>query len=84
MKDSPRSVESFLIEMVNQKYAKRVFQKMNTEWEALTIEHGSEPGIKEYEWMLGKALAIHRELNVEGDGDAKEAADQVSDRRGDS
>jgi hypothetical protein len=63
------AVEEYLIDLINQKYAKRVFQKMNTEWERLTIEHGSEPGVKEYDWMVKKAMEIHRDLNVSGPGE---------------
>jgi hypothetical protein len=58
------SVEDYLIDLINQKYARRVFQKMNTEWEKLTMEHGSEPGLKEYDWMKKRALEIHNQLNV--------------------
>lgn len=58
------SIEDYLIDLLNQKYAKRVMQKMNTEWEKLTIERGSEPGASEYEWMVKRALEIHRELNI--------------------
>lgn len=58
------TVEDYLIDLVNQKYAKRVFQKMNTEWEKLTIAHGSEPDVTEYDWMVKRALEIHRSLNV--------------------
>lgn len=73
------SVEDYLIDMVNAKYARRVMQKMNTEYERLTIERGSEPGVKEYEWMLKKAMDIHKQLNLSpdlaGDSDAEKAKD---------
>ncbi len=75
-----KGIEEYLIDMVDQKYAKRVFQKMNTEYERLTLEHGSNPSLKEYEWMVKKALEIHRNMNVTPeleDGDAEKAADQV-------
>lgn len=58
------SIEDYLLDMINQKYAKRVMQKMNTEWEKLTIEKGSEPNVTEYDWMVKRAMEIHRSLNV--------------------
>jgi hypothetical protein len=61
-----KSVEDYLIEKLNAKYAQRVFQKINTEYEKLTMEMGSEPNIKEYDWMVNRALEIHREMNKEG------------------
>ena len=61
-----KSVEDYLIEKLNAKYAQRVFQKINTEWERLTMEAGSEPNIKEYDWMVKRAIEIHRKMNKEG------------------
>lgn len=57
----PQSVEDFLIEKLNAKYAQRIFQKLNTEWERLIIEGKTEPGYKEYEWMVKRALELHRD-----------------------
>lgn len=63
------NIEDYLVDMINQKYAKRVMQKMNTEWEKLTLERGSDPGGKEYEWMVKRALDIHRGMNVTPEGE---------------
>ena len=73
------SVEDYLVDYINQKYAKRVMQKMNTEYERLTLEHGSEPGKKEYEWMIDKALAIHRQLNLSADLKGDKNAEKAKD-----
>jgi len=72
------SIEDYIVDSLNQKYAKRVIQKMNTEYEKLTMEHGSEPNVKEYEWMVKRAMEIHRDMNVTPEleeKNAKEAAD---------
>ena len=61
-----KSVEDYLIEKLNAEYAQRVFQKINTEYEKLTMEMGSDPNIKEYDWMVNRALEIHRKMNKEG------------------
>jgi hypothetical protein len=57
------SIEEYLVDRINKKYAERVFRKVNTEWERLLME-GSEPGKTEYEWMLKRAMEIHRQLNT--------------------
>lgn len=71
-----KSIEEYLIDLINQKYAKRVFQQMNTDFERLTLERGSDPSAKEYEWMVNRALEIHRQLNV-GETDEENAANQA-------
>lgn len=73
------SIEEYLIDYINQKYAKRVMQQLNTEFERRTLQYGSDPSAKEYEWMVDRALEIHRNLNkspVE-DADEKETANPV-------
>ena len=57
------SVEDYLIDRINQKYAGRIFQKLNTEWEKLGMQ-GNEPGVTEYEHMVKRALEIHRQLTT--------------------
>ena len=75
------NIEKYLVDMIDQKYARRIFQKMNTEWERLTLEHGSEPSMKEYEWMVRKALSIHRDVNLTKglDDGTEEAEDTLRD-----
>ena len=69
-----KGVEEYLIELINQKYAKRVFSQMNTEHERAFLLAGSEPSAKEYEWMVKRAMEIHRSLNTsKGEDDAEEA-----------
>ena len=58
------SVEDYLIDRINQKYAGRIFQKLNTEWEKLGMQ-GAEPGVTEYEHMVKRALEIHRQLTAD-------------------
>jgi len=74
-----KSVEAFLIEKLNAKYAMRIFQKINTEWENLVIRGQAEPGVTEYEWMVKRALEIHRGI-IGGDKEVtgeEKAEDQI-------
>ena len=57
------SIEEYLVDRINKKYAERVFRKVNTEWEKILME-GSEPGKTEYDWMVKRAMEIHRQLNT--------------------
>ena len=68
-----KSIEDYLIDMINQKYAKRVFSQLATDHEREFLLAGRDPDAKEYEWMVTRALEIHRNLNVnEGKEDAEE------------
>jgi len=57
-----KSVEDFLLERLNAKYAGRIFGKINTEFERLVTEGKTEPGPKEYQWMLDRVRAIHKDF----------------------
>lgn len=57
------TVEDYLIDAINKKYAARIFRKVNTEWERLGMD-GKEPGKTEYEWMVERVIEIHRQLNT--------------------
>lgn len=73
-----RTVEDYLIDIIRQKYAKRVLSKLNTEYERLFIDAGKAPDIGEYNWMVKRVLEINREMNkpeVAGEEHAKETAD---------
>lgn len=76
-----KSIEDYLIDLINQKYAKRVFSMLTTEHEKKFLDLGENPNYREYEWMIQRALEIHRQLNVNeeeiGDNDAKETANTV-------
>ena len=72
-----KSIEDYLEDMINQKYAKRVFQIMNTEHERIFLDLGKNPDYREYEWMKKRALEIHRETNTapgSGENNEKDAA----------
>ena len=56
-----KTVEDFLVEKLNAKYAQRIFQKINTEWERLIMQGKTEPGRSEYEWMVKRAMELHKE-----------------------
>ena len=55
-----RSIESFLIERVNAKYAQRIFQKVNTEWER-RWNAGQIEGVSEWKWMLAEVKKVFTE-----------------------
>lgn len=59
-----RSIEDYLIDMINQRYAKRVFAKLATEHERQFMNLGKDPNYREYEWMINRALEIHKRLNT--------------------
>ena len=56
------SIEDYLIDSLNKKYAGRIFRKVNTEWEKQM--EGKDPNIAEYEWMVKRALELHNKINV--------------------
>ena len=73
-----KTVEDYLIDIVRQKYAKRVLSQLNTEYERLFIDAGKDPDIGEYNWMVKRVLEINRELNKPekaGEEHAEKAAD---------
>lgn len=70
-----KSIEDYLMDMINQRYAKRVFAQLATEHEKNYMDMGLNPDHKEYEWMVKRALEIHKALNLKDNEDAKEAAD---------
>jgi len=72
------SVEDYLIDRINQKYAGRIFQKLNTEWEKLGMQ-GAEPGVTEYEHMVKRALEIHRQLTTVPDEKGDEQDDEETE-----
>ena len=57
------SVEDYLVDKINQKYAARIFRKLNTEWEQL-IDEGTQLGKTEYEWVMDRAMEIHSQLTT--------------------
>lgn len=63
-----KSIEDYLIDLINQKYAKRVFSQLATEHEKKYLEMGADPDYREYEWMVARALEIHKALNLKGTG----------------
>ena len=69
------SVEDYLIDRINQKYAGRIFQKLNTEWEKIGMQGGT-PGVTEYEHMLARALELHRRLTSVPDEKGDERNDE--------
>ena len=72
------NIEEYLIDLINQKYAKRVFSQVATEHETQFLDLGKTPNRKEYEWMVARAIAIHREMNItEGEDDAGEKAEDT-------
>jgi len=60
------SVEDYLVDKINQKYAARIFRKLNTEWEQL-IDNGTQLGKTEYEWVMDRAMEIHGQLTTPKD-----------------
>lgn len=71
-----KGIEDYLLDMINQRYAKRVFQIMATEHEQQFLDLGKNPDYREYEWMKRRALEIHRATNLSpgpGETDEKEA-----------
>lgn len=72
-----KSIEEMVIEKLNGIYAKRLFQKVYTEWEKILMEGKVESGRPEYEWVLQRTLEIHRSMNL-GETNEKETADQIS------
>lgn len=55
------TVEDYLIDKINQKYAARLFRRLNTEWEQ-RIDEGGDFGKTEYEWVMDRAMEIHHQL----------------------
>lgn len=70
-----KSVEDYLMDMINARYAKRVMSQLNTEHERDFMDLGKDPDHKEYEWMVKRALEIHRAMNVKDGEDAEKAKD---------
>lgn len=73
-----KTVEDYLIDIIRQKYAKRVLSQLNTEYERMFIDAGKDPDIGEYNWMVKRVMEIHREMNKPekvGEGHAEKAAD---------
>jgi len=65
--DGKKSIEDYLMDMINQRYAKRVFAKVATEHEKQFKDLGKDPSYREYEWMVNRALEIHKQLNTSPD-----------------
>ena len=55
------SIEDYLIDSLNKKYAGRIFRKVNTEFEKQM--EGRDPSKTEYEWMVARALELHNQIN---------------------
>lgn len=73
-----KSVEEFLIEKLNAKYASRIFSKINTEFEDRITKGLTEPGPEEYEWMVSRVRAVHKDFMKDAEKekpDAKETKD---------
>jgi hypothetical protein len=70
-----KTIEDYLIDLINQKYAKRVFSQLVTEHEKKYLELGQDPDYREYDWMVNRALEIHKALNLKDNGNAKETKD---------
>jgi succinate dehydrogenase flavin-adding protein (antitoxin of CptAB toxin-antitoxin module) len=73
--DGKKSIEDYILDMINQRYAKRVFSQLATEHERNFVDLGKDPDHKEYEWMVKRALEIHRALNIGGTDAVKETKD---------
>jgi hypothetical protein len=58
-----KSIEDFLLEKINAKYAQRIFQQLNTEHGKKYVDLGKDPDYREYEWMVKRAMEIHKQLN---------------------
>lgn len=71
------AVEEYLVDLINAKYAKRIFQQVNTEHERLFLMAGKPPDQKEYEWMIQRALELHRTQNLSEESDEEETTDTV-------
>ena len=72
------SIEEYLVDLINQRYAKRVFSQVATEHERQFEDLGKQPNYKEYEWMVNRAMEIHREQNItEGEDNAGEKAEDT-------
>lgn len=59
-----KSVEDYLLDLINQRYAKRVFSILATEHEKRFLDLGKDPDYREYEWMRKRALEIHQQINL--------------------
>lgn len=53
------SIENYILDWIDKKYAGRIISNLNTEWENM-ITTGRDPGKDEYEYMVRRALEIHR------------------------
>ncbi len=73
--DGQKTVEDYLIDMINAKYARRIMSQLVTEHERKFMELGKDPDHREYEWMVKRALEIHRAMNVGGTNAVEEAKD---------
>ena len=70
------SIEKYLVEWVDRKYANQVVSQMNTEWEQRVDEHGAiAPETNEYQYMRARILEIHRSANKGEAPDEAEAED---------
>jgi len=65
MKQERKGVEDYLMDYLNAKYAKRIFQVLNTEYEGVMIERGDNLWKGEYEWMVNRALELYRGFKEE-------------------
>lgn len=73
--DRVKSIEDYLMDMINQRYARRVFSKLATEHEKNFMDLGKNPDYKEYEWMVARAMEIHRTLNMKDGKNEQEKQD---------
>ena len=76
MKQERKGVEDYLMDYLNAKYAKRIFQVLNTEYEGVMIERGDNLWKGEYEWMVNRALELYRGFKEEKENEEK-AKDQI-------
>ena len=77
-----QSIEDFVEEWINRKYASRIIKRLNTEHENLITQKGGPPDHTEYEWMRKRWREIHGGPEfAQGAKDAgKKAEDQVRNR----
>jgi hypothetical protein len=71
-----RTIEDFLEEWINKKYATRVIQRLNTEHERRVMQSGGDPTREEYEWMRDRARELLAGV-TQGDGDEKKPKNKV-------
>ena len=62
-----KTIEDYLLDLINQKFAKRVFSVLATEHERLFLDKGKDPEGGEYKWMRQRALELIKDVTEEMD-----------------